>query len=139
MLPFRYLTGSALLAVLASGCGESPTASVCDRITTLLAGVPALKVEVREAGTSAPLAAGSIVWYQHRSVRDSLRTSGLITIDGKLVPYAFSGGLGAGEYYVEVQKPGYQTWTANVSVRQGPCDLITTSFTAHLTALPGTP
>lgn len=139
MPAIRTSIASVLLTALAVGCSNAPTESVACSVDTPAVVSPALHAEVWDSVTSLPAAVGAVVWYRHRFIRDSLRTSGLMTIEGRLVPFSFVGGLGVGAYQMEVRKPGYHTWTSNASVRQGRCGLITTSLVVRLVPLPAIP
>jgi len=135
-MPTRLFRASGFVVTMALvGCAQVPTEGF-----SCAAGIGfPLSVEVRDSLSSAPLATGSVAWFQTRFLRDSLRTNIWADVDGELVPVGFTGGRGAGLYTVEIRKPGYQTWTARTSVEQGPCGPITMSLVAHLTRDPAAP
>lgn len=135
-MPTRSFRVSGFVVAMAlAGCTQVPTEmNVCPANIGF-----SLSVQVRDSLSSAPLATGSVAWFEIGSIRDSLRTNIWIDVDGELVPVGFTGGHSAGSYTVEIRKPGYRTWTARTNVEQGPCGPITESLVARLTKDLGAP
>lgn len=98
------------LAMAIGGCVS--TTEVCNAILRA-----SIQVDVVDAATNAPAAAGSTVVLQSSSWRDSVAAP--IGPDSLLTAAVWhEDRAGPGDYAVTVYKPGYQAWTQS-SIRIG--------------------
>ena len=115
----------ALIAATSLACA-SPT-EVC---TTELRA--SLEVDVVEAGSGLPAAAGATVVVQGATVYDSVTAAPTATTL-RIAAVWYEDFVTAGTYTVRVRKPGYQPWEqSNVQVRAGRCHV---QGPLHLTAI----
>lgn len=121
------LACGVLLPATLSGCGiMDPGACTTDV-------QPAVIVEVRDAATQAPAAAGATGTVREGSFSEGLRPYDLgenaLRLQG---PYERPG-----TYTVTVDKPGYQQWEQeSVRVRDGSCHVQTVTLQANLVRAP---
>lgn len=114
-------------ALLLSACG------ILDLPLCTTSFEPAIIVEIREAGTGAPLAAGARGAVRDGGYVDSLRPAESTSGDTATMYSRQAAGERAGTYAVEVRRTGYQTWTANgVRVTKGECHVNTRRLIAAL-------
>jgi hypothetical protein len=104
----KIVIGLAIACSVAAGllgCSTPPTALFCT--ADLRA---SLRVDVLDAATGAPAAAGSVVLLRSATIHDSVAApAGPPTL---LTAYLwFEDAAPAGLYSVTVLKPGYQPWT----------------------------
>ena len=108
-------------AIVAAGCGR-PTAAGDFTCTDELR--PAIEVDVFDARTGGPAAAGATVLLSG-SARDSVTapsTSGALVI----AKVWYEDRVKAGSYSVTVRKPGYSDWTqSNIRVQSDQCHVRT--------------
>jgi hypothetical protein len=128
------LSAGGLIATSLAACSNgSVEPVVCPGVSP-----PAIVVEVRDAITSAPAAAGAVGVIKDGSYTDTLRVThftGAPASDQTAV--GLSGGYGRpGTYDVTLTKPGYQAWSqTGVNVPSGPCGPLTARLEAFLTPL----
>jgi hypothetical protein len=97
---------------------------------------PAIEVEIRDAGTGAPLAHAATGVVRDGAYADSLRPARSLSSDPASMVSRSAAGERPGTYSVEVQRGGYLTWTAsNVSVERGRCHVETRILRADLVAV----
>jgi hypothetical protein len=112
-----------------------PVITECGLLVDCDTGIaPAIVVEVRNANTGEPAAAGAL-----GTVRDG-------TYMDSLYQYSFAGAVplslaGAderpGTYTVTIEKAGYETWTVTgVTVGDSNCHVETVNLTAELAPIP---
>ena len=123
------------IALLACGVLLPATFSGCDIVdpgacTTDVR--PAIVVQVRDAATQAPAAAGATGILRDGSFTD------LMQADFGEAALELRGGLERpGRYTVTVDKPGYQQWKEeDVRVRDGSCHVQTVTLQASLVRAP---
>jgi len=109
----RWLAPAVVISAT-SGC-----ASVTEGCNTIA--LASIQVDVVDANTGAPAAAGSTVVLQSCTWRDSVAAPTFP--DSLLTAYIwYEDRAGAGEYAVTVYKPGYQPWTdSHVRVGSSRC------------------
>ena len=99
--------------------------------------VPGIVVEIRDAGTGIPVAEEARGAVREGTYVDSLRPGFSAASDPSLLLSRFAAGERAGTYSVEIQRSGYQTWTANnVVVVSDRCHVITQRLRADLIPAP---
>jgi hypothetical protein len=123
----------AALSVVAAACAAAITAScgLASEPYLCTASVePAVIVEIRDARSGAPLAAEARGVVRDGAYVDSLRpaeSSGVALYSRRAADER------AGTYAIEVQRIGYQTWTASgISVGRGDCHVETRRVTASV-------
>jgi len=128
-------SGSAMRRAALALLTLFPVISHCGQLMDCDTGIaPAVIVEVRDANTGEPAAAGAL-----GTVRDG------VYVDS-LYPYESTGGepvslAGAderpGTYTVTIEKTGYETWTmTGIPVEDSNCHVETARLTAELTTVP---
>jgi hypothetical protein len=94
---------------------------------------PAIEVEIRDAATGAPLAQAAIGVVRDGAFADSLRPARFLNSDPASMVSRQAAGERPGTYSAEVQRGGYQKWTAsNVSVERDRCHVETRTLRADL-------
>ena len=124
----------ALAVVLSATSGCTSITQGCNTIA-----LASVQVDVIDAATAAPAAAGSTVVLQSSAWRDSVAAP--IFPDSLLTAYIwYEDRAGPGEYAVTVYKPGYQPWTdSHIRVGSSRCHVSGLSrVTAMLHAIRGT-
>ncbi len=94
---------------------------------------PAIIVEIRDAVTGVPLAEAARGAVRDGAYIDSLRPAESLGPDPSSMLSRSAAGEREGTYSVEVQRNGYQTWTASgVRVSDGGCHVDTRRLRAQL-------
>lgn len=134
----RWWAGLALSPVVTlAGCVDN--LAICtdggSGTVVVVASQAAIVVQVRDATTGTPLAAGARGTIQDGEYVDSLRVQ---TTDASGQPLTLGAGRGRpGTYSVTVVHQGYQTWQQNsVVVALGSCGLAAQVLHADLQPLP---
>ena len=109
----RWLAPAVLISAT-TGC-----TSVTEGCNTIA--LASIQVDVVDAATGAPAAAGSTILLQSSTLRDSVAAP--TTPNTLLTAYVwYEDRAGPGEYTVTVYKPGYQTWSdSHVQVGSSRC------------------
>jgi hypothetical protein len=127
----RYGAVVLLGVVFAGGCGLLDPV-VCPGVVSR-----AIEVEVRDARTGAPAAAGALGIAREGSFADTLRVVGWMTHPDPETAHLLGGAEERpGLYAVRVEKPGYLPWErSGVRAQRGPCGVVTARLQANLEPL----
>src|SRR5687767_15677047 len=103
----------------------------CEPLTCTLVVERNVVVEVFDASTGVPAAAGARGWIRDGSHQDTLEAYGQLA---DLTPVSLAAGYERpGVYQVHIEKQGYVPWdTAGVVVKPGTCHVHTAKITARL-------
>jgi hypothetical protein len=130
----RWLGGAAaVLLAAAAGCA-SP---VDDGYACAGLALPAVEVEVREAGTGLPLAAGATGTVTDGGFRETLAVGDPCPGPAGCATRLQGAWERPGRYAVRVEHPGYAAFTASgVVVTRGRCNVRTARLRADLARAP---
>jgi hypothetical protein len=124
----RIAAVAAVASVTVTGCSELVDSYGCTGSVE-----PALVVEIRDARTGAPLAAGATGVVRDGSFFDVLRPAEASGPDVASLYSRRAADERPGTYAIEVRHVGYQTWTATgVRVERGTCHVQTRRVLAAL-------
>jgi hypothetical protein len=129
------LTAFAVLCIAGVGCTAlDPRA---DQAFCTADMRPAVIVEIRDAQTNAPLAQQAFGAVREGAYVDSLRPAEAMSADQSTLYSRAAAHERPGVYSIEVQRPGYATFTAtNVRVDRDACHVVTARVQAALVRLP---
>lgn len=100
---YAILMSVLTVALLATACADASLVCTTELRTSLV-------VDVVDAQTGAPAAAGAVVLLRSATVRDSIRVAA--TPENQLTAYVWTEDRApAGVYLVTVRKDGYREWT----------------------------
>lgn len=125
------IPGVVLLTCAAFGCSNPIEGVICtDQF------VPGIVVEIRDGGTGVPLAAEARGAVREGTYVDSLKPGHGVPSEPSTMLGRYAAGERVGTYSIEIQRSGYQTWTAsNVVVVQDGCHVRTQRLRADLNPL----
>ena len=126
-LPWLAVTVGAVVS-----CSEAPLSVNC-----LDYMAPSIVVIVRDAETSAPVAAGATLVQKGEGYADSVSIAVDLLSSGDPALAVISAYERPGTYDVSVRRSGYATWErASVHVEPGVCHVQTVELEARLVAVP---
>jgi hypothetical protein len=128
----RVAAAAGVAATVAvAGCGRLVDSHNCTASVE-----PAVVVEIRDARTGAPLAAGAEGVVRDGAFVDVLRPAEASGPDSTSLYSRRAADERPGTYAIEVRRAGYQTWTASgVRVERGTCHVQTRRVLAALVPL----